>query len=327
MYNQRNLYRYALRLPLILAFAGSLVATSEHRGQVRFGEVPVPGASVQATQGGKKIQVMTDAEGRYVLADLDLSGRGKWTIEVRMPGFETERREVTVDAAAARWDLKMLPLNRIQGDSSTGFPAVSPDTAGPALQTAPPPAEAADRLLINGSVINGAATPFALQRAFGNVRAPQSPYRGNVFISGNSASFDARSFSLTGQNTPKPGYSRLQGSFTIGGPLQIPHVFRRGQFTVTYSRTQNRNASVQTAQMPAAAERAGDFSFGSTAPVDPLTGTPFPNNVIPGNRISPQARALVNLYPLPNFSGSGRYNYQVPVVGVKLGFEGSRESR
>ena len=45
--------------------------------------------------------------------------------------------------------------------------------------------------------------------------------------------------------------------------------------------------------MPTAAERAGDFSApglaGCTPPVpmDPLTGQPFPGNVIPANRLDP----------------------------------------
>src|SRR5262249_51954718 len=105
-------------------------------------------------------------------------------------------------------------------------------------------------------------------------------------------------------------------TLTLQGPLQIPHVFRMGQFVITYSRTQNRNASVQTAQMPTAAERAGNFSDSLRVPVDPLTGTAFPGGAISQNRISSQAASLVALYPLPNFSGESRYNYQVPVVGV-----------
>ena len=304
-------------LAAILSLA-NFASASEHRGEVRVGAVPVPGASVRATQGDQSLRVQTDAEGRYVFPD---ASDGSWTIEVRAPGFETARREVTVvqDAPTVQWDLKMLPIDAVQDESSAGFPAVSPENAEPTLEVSQPSAEVADRLLINGSVINGAATPFALQRAFGNVRAPRSPYRFNLFISGNNSLFDARSYSLTGQNTPRPDYSRLQGSLTIGGPLQIPGLFRMGQFTVTYSRTQNRNASVQTAQMPTAAERLGDFSASPIAPVDPATGSPFPDSLIPADRISPQARALVSLYPLPNFGGTGRYNYQVPVVGVTHG--------
>src|SRR5205823_6161558 len=81
----------------------------------------------------------------------------------------------------------------------------------------------------------------------------------------------------------------------------------------------NRNASLQTVQMPTAAERAGDFSQSSSAIVDPLSGTAFSGNIVPANRISPQAKALLDLYPLPNFNGAGRYNYQIPVLGVTHG--------
>lgn len=303
-------------LSVVFVFAASALAASEHRGQVRFGEVPVPGASVRAAQGQKVVQVNTDPEGRYSLPDL---ADGTWTIQVEAPGFETIRRDLAIapDAPIAQWDLKMLPLDSLNGDPSTGFPKAS--TTTPLLQTSSPPAEAQDRLLINGSIINGASTPFALQRAFGNVRQPRSPYRGSLSVSGSNALFDARSFSLTGQDTPRADYNRLQTSIAINGPFQIPGLFRMGQLNVSYNRTQNRNASVQTAQMPTAAERAGDFSASSVAPIDPTTGMPFSGGVIPQGRISPQASALLALYPMPNFNGATRYNYQVPVVGVTHG--------
>jgi hypothetical protein len=37
---------------------------------------------------------------------------------------------------------------------------------------------------------------------------------------------------------------------------------------------------------------------------------------IPTSSISPQAKAFLQYYPLPNFTGSNRYNYQIPVVGI-----------
>src|SRR5262249_8214417 len=76
----------------------------------------------------------------------------------------------------------------------------------------------------------------------------------------------------------------------------------------------------QTTLMPDAAERIGDFSnvlnaFGQPVTIiDPTTGAPFPGNTIPANRISAQARPLLNFYPLPNFPQSAGYNYQVPIV-------------
>ncbi len=49
---------------------------------------------------------------------------------------------------------------------------------------------------------------------------------------------------------------------------------------------------------------------------DPLSGAQFPNNIIPASRLSAAALALLNFYPQPNFSGSSRYNYQAPIVGI-----------
>ena len=175
---------------LAALLGGQLVlVAADQQGQVRFGEVPVHGASVQATQGETTRRVLTDPQGRYVLSDLT---DGSWTIQVEMPGFETVRRDVAVgkDAAAAEWSLKMLPLAEIRGEKSTGFPTVDP-TASFALSGETP--SAIDGLLINGSVVNGAATNLGLQRAFGNNRQTRpSPYRGQAQLSGGSSFFDAR---------------------------------------------------------------------------------------------------------------------------------------
>jgi hypothetical protein len=310
--------KYWVGLLAMVSLAGSmLAASSEHRGEVRFGEVPIPGAVVQATQGDKTLRVVTAPDGSYTFPDL---GDGSWTVQVEMAGFETVQREVVAprDSAVAKWDLKMLPISGMKAPASPGFPVSSPST--PTLQTSVPSEDAADRLLINGSVSNGASTPFALASAFGNNRRPvRSLYSWTFSANGNNSVLDARSYSLTGQDTPRPAYNRLNSTLSVAGPLQIPGVFRNGSFTLTYTRTQNKNANLQTVQMPTAAERIGNFSGSSSPIIDPATGSPFSGNVIPQERISPQAQALVGLYPLPNFDGTGRYNYQLPVLGVTHG--------
>src|SRR4029079_19003443 len=60
----------------------------------------------------------------------------------------------------------------------------------------------------------------------------------------------------------------------------------------------DRTVEEQTAIVPTAAQRNGDFSGFSRNIIDPLTGLPFQGNVIPAGRISPQGRALLNAYPL-----------------------------
>ncbi len=177
---------------------------------------------------------------------------------------------------------------------------------------------AADGYLINGTANNGASSPFGQSGAFGNFRkGPGALYNANLgIILGNSAT-DARPYSLTGQSMPKPDYNRVQAMLSFGGPLKIPHLLKRNgpNLTLNYQWVRNRNSTTQTGFMPSASERGGDLSRWPNPIYDPASGTPFPGNVIPANRISAQAVSLLSLYPLPNFPGDARYNFQVPIAG------------
>jgi outer membrane receptor protein involved in Fe transport len=312
---------------------------SEYHGQVTFGGLPVPGATITAVQGDKKLVSVTDQEGLFSFPELT---DGTWTIEIEMHGFSAIKQDVliTPDAAVAKWELSMLPLDQIKAEVKS--PVVP--TASVATPPAKPPAksepakpqdnnkapeartpeddlnqQASDGFLINGSVNNGAASPFAQLAAFGNNRnGAKGLYNGGIgLIFGNSA-LDARPFSLTGQNTPKASYNRITGVATLGGPLRIPHVWRKGaEFFVGYQWTRNSDASTQSALVPDLEEREGNFSNQLNSqgqPVqifNPATGLPFPGNMIP---ISPQAQALLNFYPLPNVAGNPSYNYQIPIL-------------
>ncbi len=379
-----------IRLLILALLSVFALAASEHHGLVRFGGLPVPGATVTATQGDKKFVTITDPQGFYSFADLP---DGIWTIQVDMLCFAPMKREIGVmaSAPAAEWDLKLQPFDEIKAAAPPppAPPPAAPVTAAPAPQAgiaaappkpslpagkqskrastkkadtaaAPTPAQTgfqrtdvnasadtakqenengtengatgemnqvpSEGFLINGSVNNGAASPFAQAAAFGNFRrGPRSLYTGGLGVILDNSALNARSFSLTGQDTPKPSYSHIQGVASLGGPIKIPWLWRNQNypnFFINYQWTRNRNANTQPGLMPVAAERDGDFSQAADAlgqPVrlfDPLNGMPVPGNVIPASRISPQARALLGLYPLPNFADNSRYNYQVPVVGA-----------
>ena len=58
-----------------------LAVASEYRGQVTFAGLPLPGATVTATQGTKKITAVTDQGGLYAFPDL---ADGPWKIDVEM---------------------------------------------------------------------------------------------------------------------------------------------------------------------------------------------------------------------------------------------------
>src|SRR5207249_2699389 len=170
--------RYLLR-PIVLASVALIRSmAAEHHGQVKFGGLPLPGATVTATQEGKTLGAITDFQGTYSFADLT---EGTWTIRVEMLCFEPMQQEVAIKADAAP----------VPGGESNQAPS--------------------DGFLINGSVNNGAASPFGQAAAFGNNRrGPRSLYNGSLGLTFRDSLFDARSFSLTGQDTPKPGYSHVQ---------------------------------------------------------------------------------------------------------------------
>ncbi len=186
-------------------------------------------------------------------------------------------------------------------------PPASDLDAAPQLQQ-----RAADGLLVNGSVNNGASSVFSQSAAFGNNRIPgRWPYNGNIGFTLDNSATDARPYSLTGQNTHRPGYNRFTGQAAFTGPLRIPGLLRNGgpTFTVNYQWTRNRNVTTKTVLVPTLDQRNAQFS----SPIlDPTTGQPFPGNQIPVTRISPQAAALLALYPLPNTTG--QYNYQIPLI-------------
>src|SRR5260221_6425382 len=80
------------------------------------------------------------------------------------------------------------------------------------------------------------------------------------------------------------------------------------------------SASTQPGLVPTMGERMGDFSGGLDAAgqplrlIDPSTGLPFPGNMIPSYRISPQAQSLLAYFPRPTLSDENGFNFQEPLL-------------
>jgi len=108
------------------------LAAAEHHGQVKFGGQPVPGATVTATQGDKKLVAITDSQGVYSFPDI---AEGVWTMTVEMLCFETGKRDIGVspDAPSPVWDLKLLPTDQLK---AAAVAAPLPAPAAPAASSA-----------------------------------------------------------------------------------------------------------------------------------------------------------------------------------------------
>ncbi len=123
---------------------------------------------------------------------------------------------------------------------------------------------------------------------------------------------------VTGDGRPdKPAFKRNNFGALLGGPVVKDKTF----FFLDYQGTRS-TLPVETGNrvtVPTARMRNGDFSelldpafTGLGRPIiinDPLTGQPFPGNVIPAGRINPVGRAYLNAFPLPTETGRYTRNY------------------
>jgi hypothetical protein len=314
--------------------AGTLV-----QGQVVFNGLAVPGATVTAEQGSKKVVGATDGFGYFTLTGL---ADGPCTLTVAMQFFEPARQDVVVSATATptKIELKMLSGAKILELASaapkveppsvvvakvetpaTGAPAKKKDDTKPVDEPKPrSEAENNDGFLINGQSNNAATSKYALDPAFGNTRSSKGQYNYGLAARIDNSALDARPDSLTGDSLPKSSYDRLTLIATFGGPIRIPHLMPRGpNFFIAYQWTRDADASTLTGLVPTAAERTGNFAGATNAlgqpvtVVNPTTGLPFAGGQVP---VSPQAAALLSLYPTANVVGSSLYNYQSSVLST-----------
>ncbi|MBI3650324.1 MAG: TonB-dependent receptor [Acidobacteria bacterium] len=111
------------------------------------------------------------------------------------------------------------------------------------------------------------------------------------------------------ERAPRPTLRYNNFGYTASGPVWIPGVYgsKRDKTFFFFSEEWRRIIRQPTENfqtVPSALERAGDFSETSTQVIDPLTGTQFPGNRIPANRLDPIALQILKLYPDPTIAST-----------------------
>lgn len=128
--------------------------------------------------------------------------------------------------------------------------------------------------------------------------------------------FDARNY-FAPPTARKPPYRQNQFGGSLGGPVIVPKLYsgrNRTFFFFNYEGLRVREAQTLVSSVPIDQHRSGDFSTLGRPLFDPATlranpngsgfvRTPFPGNVIPPSRISPQGAGLLDYYPRPNLPG------------------------
>ena len=141
-------------------------------------------------------------------------------------------------------------------------------------------------------------------------RSGESKFHGTAYEFFRNSALNARNYFSPTVPTLK---QNIYG-YTLSGPFFIPRLYNTARQKTFFFWSQQWSpvhiGSVIRGADPTADERAGNFSSTSTPIIDPTTKKPFPGNIIPTGRLSPQAVGLINATaPLPNNVAGGFLNY------------------
>ena len=220
-----------------------------------------------------------------------------------------------------------------------GSPNVNRDAGGPATQPDP---DAIQEVKTDTNSSNAMyATPAT---AVITTKSGTNGLHGSLFETvRNNAIGIARSRSNPSDYVAPP-YKRNEFGASIGGPILIPKIYDgkdKSFFFFAYERYSLISGTYTLGDVPTPAERNGDFSgmvnssgqleqlydSKTTAPsancngtgvANPYCRTPFPNNQIPASRLSPLAKTLFAVTPLP--TASPQYQNVNPLVGYNIAY-------
>jgi len=157
------------------------------------------------------------------------------------------------------------------------------------------------------------------------IKSGSKDFHGSGYWYHKNEGLNANSWTNNFQNIRKPISRALNSGFTIGGPVWMPFgpLKKVGRnrlfFFVNFEFDPSKSNSVQQLTMPTMAQVGGDFSgvknnAGLAVVVkDPLTGSAFPNNLVPPTRINAIGAGLLKLLATngtPNITGQTSYNFQ-----------------
>jgi Carboxypeptidase regulatory-like domain len=152
-------------------------------------------------------------------------------------------------------------------------------------------------------------------------------FHGGAYYFKRNEAFNANDFFNNRDNVKRPRYRYDYPGYTIGGPISfIPGINKSKQKLFFFWAQEWLPRKIPTAlykfTFPTQLERAGDFSQtvdtnGVLIPIkDPMNNfAPFPGNKIPSGQISPQGRALLSVFPMPNWTDP-THTYNANVQGT-----------
>ena len=159
-----------------------------------------------------------------------------------------------------------------------------------------PPYESVDEFRVNSSTFD-ARYGIGQGAVTFNMASGTNQFHGDAFEILRNQLFDSDGFfpiRFSADGNPAPPINQQNNyGFTLGGPVIIPKLYdgkNRTFFHYSSDWFQQNQAQTAIGTVPTAAMKNGDFSgfvdtTGTLIPIyDPLTGKPFPGNIIPQSR-------------------------------------------
>lgn len=136
-------------------------------------------------------------------------------------------------------------------------------------------------------------------------RGGTNQFHGSLFEFMRNSALNGRNYFSATQD----GLKRHQFGGTLGGPIRKDKTFA----FFSYQRTTIRQNPINSAIVPTAAQRNGDFSADSQQLVNPSTGQPFENNQVSPTLFDPVAQKILALLPV-GAPGTGLAYYDSRLV-------------
>ena len=233
-----------------------------------------------------------------------LNGRSFWQLTNMVPGvtYTPAGQNLNLNGASLRASVVDVNVNGGPPDQTgwmlDGAFITEMQGGGTIIQ---PDVDALQEFNVLGAMTQA---EFGLTANIVNVttKSGSNQFHGEVFEFLRNSALEAANYFYVrpvGSNQKNEPLRRNQYGFTLGGPI----VRNKAFFFVDYERTGLLEGLDYSNVVPTLAERTGNFSdILPKVITDPLTGKPFPGNIIPASRLAanPPGVFFLNYLPLPN---------------------------
>ncbi|MPZ20043.1 MAG: hypothetical protein GEV06_19330 [Luteitalea sp.] len=255
-------------------------------------EVTAPRAPVQSEEGSLGQVIQGD-----VAVELPLAGRRYTELALLVPG--TAASTMTVETRGPGWFVSNGNYHTQNNFMLDGFDNNQGTQNAQSLsaQVVQPSPDAIGEFKVQTNSFSAEFGRSAGAVVNVSLKSGTNTTGGTAFYYNRDKALAATSWRANLIDAEKEDLDWNQFGGTLGGPILQNRAF----YFTSYEGFRRNFSNTFLTNVPTDAQRNGQFA---TSVIDPLTGTPFPNNTIPRDRWDPLGAALMELYPTPTLPGS-----------------------